>query len=65
MESTMQKWQVNKKFEKHHFQNPETLGETSYDDRSVNLTGLRDTKVLRLLKHVPLCIAYMGMCTHG
>lgn len=33
---------------KHHFHNPETLGETSYDNQSDNLTGLRDAKVLRL-----------------
>lgn len=50
-------------FDKHHFQNPETLGETGYYDLCVNLTRLRDAKVLRLLKHISLCIAYMGTHT--
>lgn len=35
-----------------------------YDNRSVNLTGLRDAKVLRLLKHISLCIAHMDDYFH-
>lgn len=35
-----------------------------YDNRSVNLTGLRDAKVLRLLKHISLCIAHIDDYFH-